>query len=116
MQGFVKLGDYDSVVANKARVQTVFSLPEDDPRYMPVTRDLSPAKRQMILNWLVTTGNAGKPNLGTPPAAPLQAAIMAAVAPGGAAGEVAMVGGKTAAAQRARPGSGQLRPFVSRPL
>jgi hypothetical protein len=56
-----------SVVAHKAQLQDVFSRPETDPRYMPVTRDLSPAKRNMILSWLNTTGNDGQPDLGPAP-------------------------------------------------
>ena len=64
MKDIVKLDNYDDVVTNKDRIRQVFLFPEGDPRYMPVTRDLSPKKRQMILNWFETTGNAGKPNLG----------------------------------------------------
>jgi hypothetical protein len=67
MKGFVDLGAYASVVEHKAQMQDVFSRPDTDPRYMPVTRDLSPAKREMILSWLNTTGNAGQPNLGPAP-------------------------------------------------
>jgi hypothetical protein len=67
MQNFVDLSSYTSVVAAKAQIKDVFSRPETDPRYMPVTRDLSPAKRNMILQWLDTTGNAGQPNLGPAP-------------------------------------------------
>ena len=91
MKNFLDLGDYDSVVDNIANLQQVFSLPETNPHYMPVTRDLSPAKRQAILNWLGTTGNAGKPNLGTPPQQPM-AAVVAHVVAGPGDG-----GGKTAA-------------------
>jgi hypothetical protein len=82
MKGLLDLGNYDDVVGNIPVLQEVFGLPDEHPHYMPVTRDLSPAKRQAILNWLVTTGNAGKPNLGTPPAmaalaaAPLAAALV----------------------------------------
>jgi hypothetical protein len=79
MKNIVDLASYDSVVANKDRVRAVFMLPEDNPRFMPVTRDLSPARRQMILNWLATTGNAGQPNLGTPPAEGLVAAAATAI-------------------------------------
>jgi hypothetical protein len=67
MQNFVDLGSYPSVVASKAGMIDVFSRAETDPRYMPVTRDLSPAKRNMIVKWLNTTGNAGQPNLGPAP-------------------------------------------------
>jgi hypothetical protein len=41
-----------STPANIKRLIKVFSLSELDPAYMPVTRDLSPAKRKMILKWL----------------------------------------------------------------
>lgn len=92
MKGIVDLNDYDSVVAAKPRLQEVFGFPVEDARYMPVTRDLSPAKRQMILDWLLTTGNAGKPNLDAAPAP----VALAAAAPE----SVAAVGAKTAALQR----------------
>ena len=59
MKDIVDLADYQSVVDNKDGLARVFTLPQDNPHYMPVTRDLSPAKRQMILTWLETTGNAG---------------------------------------------------------
>ncbi len=64
----IDLGDYASVTQNAAAIQYAMSLSTGDPGYMPVTRDLSPAKAQMILNWLTTTGGPnGGPNLGTPP-------------------------------------------------
>ena len=37
---------------NVELLKDVFSKQIDDPNYMPVTRDLSPAKREMILEWL----------------------------------------------------------------
>ena len=80
MQTIVDLSSYTSVVAAKAQMKDVFSRPETDPRYMPVTRDLSPAKRNMILRWLDTIGNAGQPNLG--PAPVLVAAAFEATAEG----------------------------------
>jgi hypothetical protein len=94
MKGFVDLADYASVVANKPQMQDVFSRPETDPRYMPVTRDLSPAKRNMIVAWLNTTGNGGQPNLGEAPLVVAQAPTIAMEAPGFA---VPDTGGKTAA-------------------
>jgi hypothetical protein len=97
MKGIVDLASYDSVVQNKGKVRAVFMLPEEDPRYMPVTRDLSPAKRRMILNWLATTGNAGKPNLGTPAAE----SMIAAAAPAFEAAEIEEPsGGKMMALRR----------------
>ncbi|MEH1899849.1 MAG: hypothetical protein V7L04_00115 [Nostoc sp.] len=48
----VDLGDYDSVRANRAILELAFSLDIHDPNSMPVTRDLSKAKRATILRWL----------------------------------------------------------------
>jgi hypothetical protein len=91
MKPIVDLADYDSVVGNIDILQEVFDLPQESPHYMPVTRDLSPAKRQMILAWLRTTGNAGQPNLDRSPGA--AAAAVAEPQPSA----VAVEGGKTAA-------------------
>ncbi len=52
MKQFVDLSSFSSVVAAKTMLQKVFGLPTTDPLYMPVTRDLSAAKKAMILNWL----------------------------------------------------------------
>jgi hypothetical protein len=103
MKQFVDLGSYDSVVAKTQLLQQVFNLSEGDSHYMPVTRDLSPAKRQTIVQWLTTTGNGGKPNLGTPPAGVEAVAAAAPVA----ADVDASGGGKTAAMRRRIP-----RPIV----
>ncbi|WP_148597978.1 DUF4198 domain-containing protein [Aquisphaera giovannonii] len=62
MMQFVDLGDYGSVVANRSRIEQVMKLDPEHPGYMPVTRDLSRAKRDMILGWFA----AGAPE-GTPP-------------------------------------------------
>lgn len=64
MSNIVDLGDYDAVVGMKDMIARVLRLPVNDPHYMPVTRDLSPAKRQMLLDWL---GDA-HPAKGIPPA------------------------------------------------
>lgn len=48
----VRLDQYDDVRQHRAILQFAFSRDIDDPNSMPVTRDLSRAKRQMILNWL----------------------------------------------------------------
>jgi hypothetical protein len=52
MKQFVDLSDYESVKANAKAILNVFGVPVTDPRYMPVTRDLSLAKREMIIRWL----------------------------------------------------------------
>ncbi len=48
----VDLGDYDSVREHRAILELAFSLDIHDPNSMPVTRDLSQAKRATILRWL----------------------------------------------------------------
>lgn len=48
----VRLDDYESVRQQRAILQFAFSRDLEDPNAMPVTRDLSSAKRRMILNWL----------------------------------------------------------------
>lgn len=62
----VDLGDYDSVVSHLRILKLAFSLPIEDPNHMPVTRDLSDARRNMILHWLDSRGADGLPLKGTP--------------------------------------------------
>ena len=104
MKDFVDLADYQSVVDNKDGLERVFNLPQENPHYMPVTRDLSPAKRQMILAWLQTTGNAGQPNLDNGHHAPASGApaVAAAAAVPYPAGSVGEPGTKTTALERIR--------------
>jgi hypothetical protein len=52
MKPYVDLSNYNDVVAKAVLIQQVFGLPTTDASYMPVTRDLSPAKKAMILAWL----------------------------------------------------------------
>ncbi len=52
MNRFLNLADYDSVVANAHLLLLAFGLDPANPNAMPVTRDLSPAKRNAILAWL----------------------------------------------------------------
>ena len=86
---FLNLADYAQVKANAGLLSLAFGLDVSDPNSMPVTRDLSPAKRQALLAWLQN------PLPGT--VAPLAArAAPARLAPTGAAPR----GGKAAAAAR----------------
>jgi hypothetical protein len=78
MDKLIDLTSYDAISESVGILTYVFSLPESDPNSMPVTRDLSPAKRKAILRWLNTPGPDGKPLLGTPP--PKAAAVTFAVA------------------------------------
>jgi len=52
MKPMVDLDNYASVLSHRAILQNVFSVPVTDPNYMPVTRDLSTAKRDMLCRWL----------------------------------------------------------------
>jgi hypothetical protein len=52
MKPIVDLSDYQSVLRHKPGLQLAMSLTPEHSNYMPVTRDLSPAKRTTILNWL----------------------------------------------------------------
>lgn len=74
MRPIVDLADYESVCTGVRMLILAFALPIDDPNAMPVTRDLSTAKRNTILRWLRTPGADGKPLKGTPPAAAAAAA------------------------------------------
>jgi hypothetical protein len=52
MRPIVNLADYASLVSRLAIMKNVFNVPVSDPNYMPVTRDLSAAKREMLRTWL----------------------------------------------------------------
>lgn len=101
MQDFLDLSCYDDVCAHRVPLLLAFGLPAADPNSMPVTRDLSSAKRAAILRWLSSPGADGKPLLGTPPPAKPAEARPAAVAvtePADAAEQ--LLGGKGAAFRR----------------
>ena len=99
MKPIVDLADYDSVCGNVRMLALAFGLPVDNPNAMPVTRDLSDAKRKTILRWLAEPGPDGKPRKGTPQ--PQAAVAAAAVArPAAAPPAIAARGGKAAAASR----------------
>jgi hypothetical protein len=74
MDRLIDLTDYDAIAANVQVLSFVFALPITDPNSMPVTRDLSAAKRAAILKWLNTPGPDGKPLKGTPPPPQAEAA------------------------------------------
>jgi hypothetical protein len=100
MKPIVDLADYDSVCANVPMLALAFGLPVDNPNAMPVTRDLSDAKRKAILRWLGEPGPDGKPRKGTPQPQPEALAMAAAPPPTPEAVEMATRGGKAAAASR----------------
>ncbi len=101
MRDFLDLSSYDDVCAHRELLLLAFGLAAEDANSMPVTRDLSSAKREAILRWLSSPGADGKPLLGTaPPAKPVEARPAAvAVTEPGDAGEQ-LLGGKGAAFRR----------------
>ncbi len=52
MGNFVNMQDYGSVYANKDQLKAVFEMDINEPNCMPVTRDLSKSKLDMILEWI----------------------------------------------------------------
>jgi hypothetical protein len=101
MGDFLDLGDYEAVCARAGLLTLAFGLDIADPNSMPVTRDLSRAKRAAIVRWLSEPGPNGKPVLGTPPGPTARASRNAGPgitsAPGGSGH---WLGGKAAAAGR----------------
>lgn len=100
MKPIVDLADYDSVCANVRMLALAFSLPVDNPNAMPVTRDLSDAKRKAILRWLAEPGPDGKPRKGTPKPRAAVAAAAAPARPAPATAAMPTRGGKSEAADR----------------
>ncbi len=98
MNRFLNLGDYDSVVANAHLLTLAFSLDIGNANSMPVTRDLSPAKRAAILSWLKNPlSGATRAAKAAEPSA-LRRAVVAGERP--SCGEHMPRGGKAAAAAR----------------
>jgi len=70
----VRLDEYDDVRRHRAILQFAFSREIGDPNAMPVTRDLSAAKRRMILKWLALPDlphGTGHPRPAAPVAGPV---------------------------------------------
>ena len=70
MQDFLDLSSYEDVCAHRELLLLAFGLDPAGSNSMPVTRDLSSAKRSAILSWLGSPGPDGNPLLGTAPAEP----------------------------------------------
>jgi hypothetical protein len=66
MDRFLDLSSYDDICAHRELLILAFSLDTSNPNSMPVTRELSYAKRTAILKWLKNVGPDGKPLLGSP--------------------------------------------------
>jgi hypothetical protein len=52
MKSILDMSDYNTVKQNANALKAVFSADILDPARMPVTRDLAPAKLQMVLKWI----------------------------------------------------------------
>jgi hypothetical protein len=52
MASIVDLSNYEAVKARKDAIKSVISLPVSDPRYMPVSRELSRDEQTLILRWI----------------------------------------------------------------
>jgi hypothetical protein len=52
MKARLDLSDHATVKANKDAVKATLNYPETDPRYMPVSRDLSRDKKALVLRWI----------------------------------------------------------------
>ena len=59
---FVDLGNYDDVINYRKAIKMSLELPMSHPNHMPVTRDLSKSKRNVIVEWL----SKEKPLIGEP--------------------------------------------------
>jgi hypothetical protein len=94
MNRFLDMGNYGQVVKNIRLLQFAFGLDQTNPNAMPVTRDLSPAKRTAILAWLKNPIRGTWPE----PPAPAQAKAMVAAMP--ERGGMPPQGGKEAALAR----------------
>jgi hypothetical protein len=63
------LADCEQVAAQRENIVDVLGRAVTDPRYMPVSRDMSGSRRKAMLTWLTNLGPDGKPLLGAAPAA-----------------------------------------------
>jgi hypothetical protein len=55
MRSILDLGNYNHVLQHSAYIKRTLLAPQESPNHMPVTRDLSPGKRDMIVSWLKTS-------------------------------------------------------------
>ena len=109
MSRFLDLGDEASVRGHAWLLKLSFGLPMSNPNHMPVTRDLSSAKRDAIIAFLDTVekGEAGgealpRPSAKAPVSPPTDVGQPLAATDSGAAPDVSKFskGGKAAAAAR----------------
>ena len=97
MMDFLDLSSYADVCEHRELLLLAFGLGTEDSNSMPVTRDLSTAKRTAILSWLENLGPDGNPLLGSAPPAAAPAEGRNEIA---APTDLLAQGGKSAAAAR----------------
>jgi hypothetical protein len=68
MRMVLDMGNYNDVVKYRNAIRAALLLPPNSPDYMPVTRDISPRKRDMIVKWLDTVPNPPVLDIDTPDA------------------------------------------------
>ena len=86
MKRIVDMGDYNAVIQNRDIIARAMALDFADPNFMPVSRDLSPAKRNAILAWLKNPVPGNPPPVPTTPAGqPAPTARGSELPPGGKA-------------------------------
>jgi hypothetical protein len=98
MQRFLDLSNYEHICERRHLLMLSIGLPLTDPNSMPVTRDLSGAKRKAILRWLTDVGADGRPLRGVGPL--VEAQEVGPRQPSPSDTERAMGGGKMSAASR----------------
>jgi hypothetical protein len=113
MDAVVDLSSYDDVCGNRELLMFAFALPLSDPNSMPVSRDLSPAKRAAILRWLGDLDEGGRPRVGIGRSRPPVPAPGKPARPGSAAppadGKTAALGFRRVARPRGTGASGPRR-------
>lgn len=103
MKRFIDLGEEQQVVSYARMLIHAFGLPDEDPNAMPVTRDLSPAKRAAILQWLknLPPQDSSTPRAAAPVVKAARKALKAAKALKSASPPpIELSGGKAAAMSR----------------
>jgi hypothetical protein len=98
VHSILNLGSYDDVIRYRDYIVRALARPLEDPGSMPVTRDLSSWKRDMLITWLTTPGADGKPKRRALQPAPAVAEAAPVIA--GDREAYIELGAKTAAALR----------------
>jgi hypothetical protein len=63
----IDLRSYSSISTNRLKIIDRLSRAPTDPKYMPISRELSDAKKAAMIRWLTNVGADNRPLLGAPP-------------------------------------------------